>query len=78
MNETCRVPTCVRPATAGDWQEPFGKFRWGVELSVTVADLAFTWPLCAGHAQVLLARALDAVGATLNEWNLQPGYQRLQ
>ena len=78
MDEACRVPDCGQAATSGEWREPFSKFRWGVELSVTVQDLALTWPLCADHADDLLAGALNGVEATLTEWGLRPGYRGLE
>lgn len=65
-------------ATAGDWRDPFGRYRWGVQLSIAVEDLAAQWPLCAEHADALLDAALDALDVTLNDWNLDIGYRGLQ
>lgn len=78
VDETCRVPRCGKPAVAGEWREPFGRYQWGVHLAITVEDIAFNWPLCTDHADALLVAALDAVGATLNEWNLDIDYRGLQ
>ena len=71
-------PGCGTAATVGAWREPFGKFRWGMELSVTAQDLAVQWPLCAEHADALLTKALDCVAETLTDWGLRPGHDGLQ
>lgn len=78
VNEPCRVPACENLASAGLWREPFSRFRWGVNLAITVEDLAFDWPLCAEHADALSEAALDAVGETLNGWGLDPGHKGLE
>jgi hypothetical protein len=75
VDAICRVPECGKPATVGAWREPFGKYRWGVNLSITVEDLAVTWPLCSDHADALLDAALDAVGTTLTGWGLEIGHR---
>lgn len=77
MDETCSVPSCGKPATVGEWREPFGTFRWGMHLVLTVEDIAFNWPLCAEHSDSMLTAAFDAVGAVLSEWGLSPGYKGL-
>lgn len=75
MDNLCRVPGCGDSAVVGDWREPFGRFRWGVNLAITVEDIAVTWPLCAKHGDLLLAAALDAVGRTLTDWGLAIDYR---
>jgi hypothetical protein len=74
VDAMCRVPGCGKRAAAGEWREPFGKYRWGVHFTITVEDTAVTWPLRTEHADGLLEAALDTVGATLTQWGFDKRY----
>lgn len=69
----CIVPDCRHPATAGEtWSDrplkPIRAYRKGIELSLTVRDLAVTLALCDEHAAALTSAAWDSVLTQLDEW----------
>lgn len=68
MEGTCRVPGCGAPAVSAAGHDLPGKHRWDVHLTLSIEDVAAIWPLCAEHAQILIAAALETVGATLTGW----------
>ena len=73
----CQVPSCKRDATAGeDWLEPpldaVSAFRLGVELRLTVRDLAVVLALCEEHGTELATAAWAPAEELLSRWRWQP------
>jgi hypothetical protein len=73
----CMVKDCNRPATRGQaWtDEPLdeiGQYQKGIQLSLTVHDIAVRLALCDGHAQELTAAAWRPVLTLLDEWGWHP------
>lgn len=70
MDVRCRVRGCDLAAVARELSEPEGRHRWGGYLTLTVEDVAATWPLCSDHATALIEAALETVGRTLTGWGV--------
>jgi hypothetical protein len=69
----CDAPGCQSPATRGDeWADeallPIEAHRKGIQLRLTVKDLAVGLRVCDEHARVLTEAAWTPVLATLEEW----------
>ena len=73
----CQVPHCDAEATAGeDWREPFlgpvEAYRLGIQLRLSVVDLAVVLRLCEPHAKELAAVGWGPVEERLSSWGWQP------
>lgn len=73
----CQVPGCGEDATRGeDWQEPqlrpVEAYRQGIELGLTVRDIAVVLRLCDTHADELARTAWEASERLLAAWQWRP------
>ena len=73
----CDAPECQSPATRGDeWGDeallPLEAYRKGIQLRLTVQDLAVGLRVCEEHARVLTEAAWAPVLATLENWDWKP------
>jgi hypothetical protein len=74
----CLVPGCERTAVRGDdWSvedavEPLVAYRLGIELRLSVADIAVRLSLCQQHADEVTDAAWQTVEARLREWGWKP------
>lgn len=73
----CAARECPHPATRGEnWGNdqlgPVETYRVGVQLRLTVLDMAVGLTLCEEHAQALTALAWNPVLAQLAEWGWRP------
>jgi hypothetical protein len=74
---SCQVPECHKAAVRGeDWTSsglaPLVAFRNGIELDLTVRDLAVSLTLCEAHANDLTDAAWVGVVGLLDIWEWKP------
>ena len=75
---TCQVPGCEQPRrvlggmVAAATFAPVVGNRVGIELALTVKDIAVVLALCDFHADVLAAAAWDAIEERLGDWGWPP------
>jgi hypothetical protein len=77
----CSVPGCSREGTYGEgWREPphqpLTAYRLGIEMRLTVKDIALVLVLCEAHADELMKLAWTPVDARLAEWGWPPRHER--
>lgn len=73
----CQVPGCGREATHGqDWSEPdlapVEAYLVGIQMRLTVQDIAVILLLCEEHAATLAATAWEPAISQLREWGWTP------
>ena len=70
------VPGCSNPSSKGeDWQtvhEPLPSYRLGIELRLTLRDIAVVLTLCDDHAAEPLIAAWRQLIDKLSEWGWKP------